>query len=206
MPRVRQEEARRQAAAPPPVTPPLAAPPSVTPPLAARPLSRPHRPPDVSPTPTGRSRAKLAVSIVYEAGSAYRIQPHLRSNARAVDRSTYRFENTILYRIQTVRPVTVRALRSARRPDLAAISPNILKIAITRNGPPFTVRYALQKPPPRARHVVYARDGAGNSRSICAFASRILGSTDLGSTAIKCHFGFKNEKDHLSKTSYRAER
>ena len=26
---------------------------------------------------------------------------------------------------------------------------------------------------PRARHVVYARDGAGNSRSRCAFASRI---------------------------------
>ena len=85
-------------------------------------------------------------------------------------------------------------VRSARRPDLAANSPNILKIAKTRDGHPFTVRYALQKPPPRARHVVYARDGAGNSRSRCAFASRILGSTDLGSTAIKCHFGFKNKK------------
>jgi hypothetical protein len=48
--------------------------------------------------------------------------------------------------------------------------------------------------PSKAPPVVYARDGAGNSRSICAFASRILGSTDLGSTAIKCHFGFKNKK------------
>ena len=84
-------------------------------------------------------------------------------------------------------------VRSARRPDLAAISPNILKIAKTRAGLPFTVRYALQKPPPRARHVVYARDGAGNLRSRCAFASRILGSNDLGSTAIKCHSGFKNK-------------
>jgi len=85
-------------------------------------------------------------------------------------------------------------VRSARRPDLAAISPNILKIAKTRDGPLFTVRYALQNSPPRARHGVCARDVAGNSRSRCAFASRILGSTDFGSTAIKCHFGFKNKK------------
>jgi len=56
------------------------------------------------------------------------------------------------------------------------------------------VRYALQKSPPRARHVVYARDGTGNAHSRCAFASRIPGSTDIGSSAIKCHFCFKNKK------------
>jgi len=97
-------------------------------------------------------------------------------------------------------------VRSARRPDLAAVYPNILKIVETRDGPPFTLRYALQKPSPRTRHVVYARNGVSNSRSRCAFASRILGSTDLGSTAIKCHFGFKNKNDRLSNASYRAER
>jgi len=31
------------------------------------------------------------------------------------------------------------------------------------------------------------------SRSRCAFTSRILGSTELGSAAVKCHFGFKNK-------------
>ena len=43
---------------------------------------------------------------------------------------------------------------------LAAIPPNILKIVITRDGQPFTVRYALQNYPPRARHGVCVRDGA----------------------------------------------
>jgi len=137
----------------------------------------------------------------YEAGSAYRMQPYIRSNARAVDRSLA----TIFDFRRSARSLYA-GVRSARRPHLAAISPNILKIAKTRDGHPFTVSFALQKPPPRASHVVYARDGAGNSRSRCAFASRILGSTDLGSTAIKCHFGFKNKKDHLSNPSYRAER
>jgi len=85
-------------------------------------------------------------------------------------------------------------VRSARRPHLAAIPPNILKIVITRDGHPFTVRYALQNYPPRALHGACARDGAGNSRSRCAFASRILGSTDIGSTAIKCHLVSKTRK------------
>ena len=39
--------------------------------------------------------------------------------------------------------------------------PRVGQIAKTRDGPPFTVRYALQNSPARARHVVYARDGAG---------------------------------------------
>ena len=38
-------------------------------------------------------------------------------------------------------------VRSARRPHLAAIQPNILKIVITRDGHPFTVRYVLQNYP-----------------------------------------------------------
>ena len=56
------------------------------------------------------------------------------------------------------------------------------------------MRYALHNTPPCARHVVYARVGAGNSRSRCAFASRILRSTDIGSTAIKCHLVSKTKK------------
>jgi hypothetical protein len=86
------------------------------------------------------------------------------------------------------------------------MSPDILKIVVKRDGQPFIVRYALQKPPQRARQVVYARDGAGNARSRCAFTSRILGSTDLGSAAVQYHFDFKHRKYQLSNPSYRAER
>jgi hypothetical protein len=41
------------------------------------------------------------------------------------------------------------ALHSTRRPHLAAIPPNIIKIVKTHDGAPLTVRYALQNPSPR---------------------------------------------------------
>ena len=135
----------------------------------------------------------------YEAGSAYIMQPCIRANARAVYRSLALNIRDI--RFQTVRALTVRACPF--RASATSRGNFTLTIVATRDGQPFTVRYALQKPPPRARHVVFARDGAGTSPPISASTLRILGSTDLGSTAIKCHFGFKNKKDHLSNPSYR---
>jgi hypothetical protein len=56
------------------------------------------------------------------------------------------------------------ALGSAVRPHLAAIALSNLKIVITRNRAPSTLRYALQKPYPRARYVVCARDRVSNLR------------------------------------------
>ena len=50
--------------------------------------------------------------------------------------------------------------------------PDILNIVVTRDGQPFIVWYALHPPPPlRARHVVYARDGAGNTPIAVEFSS-----------------------------------
>ena len=125
----------------------------------------------------------------YEAGSAYRIQPYLRSNARAVDTSLAlktRYSDS-----DGLRGKCCCLVRSAHRPHLVPSPLNILKIVKSRDRRPFTLRYALQNIPPRARHVVYVRNGAGNSRSRCAFTSRNFRPTDTGSTAIQCHFGFK---------------
>ena len=119
-----------------------------------------------------RVRCRHHYGYDYEAGSAYRMHPYIRSNARSVENTLFGFRRSARS--------PCAAVRSARRPHLAAVSPGILKIIVTRDEPPFIVNYALQPPSPRARHVVYARDGAGNSRSRCAFTSRILGSTDLG--------------------------
>jgi len=126
----------------------------------------------------------------YEAGSTTRIQPHSRSNARAVDRSTalkIRCSDSDGPCGHCTRPcvpcVGQISRQSSEHPQDRQIT---RRTAVHREVRPL-------KATPRARHVVYARDGAGNSRSRCAFASRILGSTDFGSTAIKSHFSFKNK-------------
>jgi len=86
------------------------------------------------------------------------------------------------------------------RPRFAAIPPNIFNIVKTRDGRPFTVRYALQSAPPRARHVA-TRATARAIRVEDDFDQPILGQ--LRSSVILV---FKIQRNHILNPSYRAER